>query len=41
LKNGQKLSERLIAVEYLCSCRNTRTYKSPETEDFAKIAGIG
>jgi len=40
LKKGQKLCERLITVEYLCSCRNIRTYKSPEAEDFAKIADI-
>jgi len=40
LKKGQKLSEKLIAVEYLCSCRNVRTYKSPDSEDLANIARI-
>ncbi len=40
LKKEQKLCERLIAVEYLCSCRNIRTYKSPEAEDLANIAHI-
>lgn len=40
LQNGQKLHEKLIAIEYLCSCSRVRTYKSPDTEDFARLTEI-
>jgi putative DNA methylase len=40
LENGQKLHERLVAIEYLCSCNHVRTYKSPDAEDLARITCI-
>ena len=40
LQTGQKLSERLVAIEYWCRCRNARLYKSPDAMDLEKVALI-
>ncbi len=40
LQTGQKLRERLVAIEYWCTCRNERLYKSPDAVDLARIASI-
>jgi len=39
LKAGQKLKERMLAIEYWCSHCNARLYKSPDAEDLAKFSG--
>jgi putative DNA methylase len=40
LGSEKQLKEKLIALEYLCPCNNTRTYKSPDAEDLAQIKQI-
>ncbi len=40
LQTGQKLREKLVAIEYWCECRNTRSYKSPDVMDLEKIAWV-
>lgn len=40
LKNGQRLREQLVAIEYLCSCQGTRTYKAPDAEDLTRLTHI-
>ncbi|MFH1633557.1 MAG: hypothetical protein ABIG63_06045 [Chloroflexota bacterium] len=40
LKTGQKLSEKLLAIEYGCPQCNNRLYKSPDTDDLAKVAHV-
>ncbi len=40
LKAGQKLKEKIIAIEYLCDSCKGRFYKSPDEADQAKIQKI-
>jgi adenine-specific DNA methylase len=40
LKTGQKLKEKLIAIEYGCPSCKSRLYKSPDEADSAKIQRI-
>lgn len=40
MEAGQKLRERLVAIEYWCDCRSARLYKSPAAMDLDKIAWI-
>lgn len=40
LETGQKLKEKLIAIEYWCSSCQNRLYKSPDEIDLAKIQRI-
>lgn len=40
LKRGQKLREKLVAIEFWCNGRKGRFYKSPDTEDIARLTRI-
>lgn len=40
LESNQKLSEKLIAIEYWCHICNKRFYKSPDESDLVKIKRI-
>jgi putative DNA methylase len=40
LQTGQKLRERLVAIEYWCPNCQTRRYKSPDSQDNANLAQI-
>lgn len=40
LKTGQKLKEKLVAIEYLCDNCKGRFYKSPDESDITKIQEI-
>jgi len=40
LKTGQRLREKLVAIEYWCPQCKERLYKSPDTDDLAKIEEI-
>ncbi len=40
LKSGQRLKEKLIAIEYWCPRCRSRLYKSPDVNDLAKIECI-
>ncbi len=40
LETGQKLKEKLIAIEYKCASCQSRLYKSPDEIDLAKIRRI-
>jgi putative DNA methylase len=40
LKTGQRLRERLVAIEYWCERCKDRLYKSPDIDDLARIAEI-
>lgn len=40
LRTGQRLREKLVAIEYWCNCRQTRLYKSPDSADMDKLAQI-
>lgn len=40
MKAGQKLKEKLLAIEYWCNNCNERLYKSPDTADFSNIERI-
>jgi adenine-specific DNA methylase len=40
LKNGEKMREKLVAIEYSCPKLNTRLYKAPDEQDLQKLAEI-
>lgn len=40
LAHGQKLHEKLMAIEYLCECRKDRFYKPPDPSDFINMQTI-
>jgi len=40
LENGQMLQEKLVAMEYICSCRGVRTYKNPDAQDLSQMEHI-
>ncbi len=40
MKTGQRLREKLVAIEYWCPRCKDRLYKSPDTDDLAKIDAI-
>ncbi len=40
MKAGQRLHEKLVAIEYWCPRCRDRLYKAPDADDLAKIAAI-
>jgi len=40
IKAGQRLREKLVAIEYWCPRCKDRLYKSPDTDDIAKVETI-
>ncbi len=40
LHSGQKMQERLVAIEYWCYAHQARYYKSPDADDLANLKSI-